>query len=211
MLDRIKQEPKDSKEEQYPQYRKLEEQIKQLTLYQHSFMQKINLICFFQFGGKLMSYQQSQKIMNIIQIHKKVINFSQIYLGTRDGLSAQAFWNKVNGKSNLLMVFKSKMGYIFGEFSPLSSFLFSQTYDQIYPLIEDKNKYAIYCNYQCGPCFGGNYNRDLNIDGTFKGCTSNLGDSYRHNQYQNVRHNTQLFNQATADIVECEIYQVTFA
>lgn len=28
------------------------------------------------------------------------------------------FWNKINGKSNLLIVFKSKSGNIFGAFSP---------------------------------------------------------------------------------------------
>ncbi|CAD8103182.1 unnamed protein product [Paramecium primaurelia] len=222
MLDQMKREPKDPKEEQYPQYRKLEEQFKQLNASQTEFAKQINLIHFGQLDSKLISNQQSWKITNIIQskLNKKVTNFSQIYLGTRDGLSGQAFWNKVNGKSNLLMIFKSKSGYIFGQFSPcqwnqnlnayvqdntMSSFLFSQTHDQIYPLKDANKQNAIYCHQSYGPYIGGG---DIYITADFQNGSSNLGHSYQCDQYQIITKNTHLYGQTTPNIVECEIYQV---
>ncbi|CAD8201885.1 unnamed protein product [Paramecium pentaurelia] len=226
MLDRIKREPRDPKEEQYPQYRKLEEQFKQLNAKQIEFAKQISLINFGQFtiiyDSKFVSNQQSQKIINIIQskLNKKVTNFSQIYLETRDGLNGQAFWNKVNGKSNLLMIFKSKSGYIFGGFSPcqwnqnlnnyvqdntMSSFLFSQTHDQIYPLKDANKQNAIYCHQSYVPYFGSG---DIYIAADFQNGSSNLGNSYQCDQYQITNKNTHLFGQTTPNIVECEIYQV---
>ncbi|CAD8201871.1 unnamed protein product [Paramecium pentaurelia] len=226
MLDRIKREPRDPKEEQYPQYRNLEEQFKQLNAKQIEFAKQINLIHFGQFtkiyDSKLVSFQQSQKIINIIQskLNKNVTNFSQIHLGTRDGLNGQAFWNKVNGKSNLLMIFKSKSGYIFGGFSPcqwnqnlnsyvqdntMSSFLFSQTHDQIYPLKDANKQNAIYCHQSYGPYFGSG---DIYIGADFQNGSSNLGNSYQCDQYQITNKNTHLFGQTTPNIADCEIYQV---
>ncbi|CAD8129773.1 unnamed protein product [Paramecium sonneborni] len=146
---------------------------KSVTLLQQSFAQQINLkycgqICTI-YDGKLISYSQLQKIINFIQSksNKKVKNFTQIYLGSRDGLSAYAYWNKVNNKSDLIIIFKSKSGNIFGGFSPckwqyyqgyvqdntLSSFLFSQTHDQIYPLKEANKAQAIYSNQSYGAYF----------------------------------------------------------
>ncbi|CAD8103168.1 unnamed protein product [Paramecium primaurelia] len=227
MLDRIKREPRDPKEDQYPQYRNLEEQFKQLNAKQIEFAKQISLINFGQFtiiyDSKLVSNQQSQKIINIIQskLNKIVTNFSQIYLGTRDGLSGQAFWNKVQGKSNLLMIFKSKSGYIFGQFSPcqwnqnlnayvqdntMSSFLFSQTHDQIYPLKDANKQNAIYCHQSQGPSFGGGHDLQIGLD--FQNGYSNLGHSYQSDQYQITTKNTHLFGQTTPNIAECEIYQV---
>ena len=64
-----------------------------------------------------------------------------MYKGSRDGLSGFSFWNEVQNKSKLLMIFKSKTEYVFGSYTPIkwkkvkyetvpdktcTSFLFSQ-------------------------------------------------------------------------------------
>ncbi|CAD8161699.1 unnamed protein product [Paramecium pentaurelia] len=64
------------------------------------------------------------------------------------------------------MIFQSKSDQIFGTYSPckwkscngkfvqdntLSSFIFSQNHDQVYPLKQNQKEYAIYCNSQLGP------------------------------------------------------------
>ncbi|CAD8092080.1 unnamed protein product [Paramecium primaurelia] len=135
---------------------------------------------------------------------KKIIKGSvEMYLGSRDGLKAEYFWQKVNNKDNLLMIFKSKSGSIFGAYSPckwvtngqiiadntLTSFIFSQTHDQIYNLKEDK-KYAIYCKSDFGPSYG--YYNDIDIKGDFTDGHSNLGEDYEFDRDKNK--NYQIFS-----------------
>ncbi|CAD8130552.1 unnamed protein product [Paramecium sonneborni] len=151
---------------------------------------------------------------------KKTIKESQlIYNGSRDGLNANSFWNKCDEKSNLLMIFKSQSEYTFGGYSPckwenkcaiqddtLSSFLFSQTHDKIYPLQQDKKQYAIWgCN-SYGPIFG--YNYDICINHDFTG-SSTLGTVYQCDKYVNNQ-TSYLFGQGQPKIVECEIFELKF-
>ncbi|CAD8207583.1 unnamed protein product [Paramecium pentaurelia] len=167
------------------------------------------------------------KIFYILQEKtKKVIKQSDlIYQGTRDGLNNQQYWNSVDGKGNLLMVFKSKCDYIFGAYSPckwesnssnkyvedntLSSFIFSQTHDQVYPLKQDQKQYAIYCfSKYYGPVFGDGH--DICISGNFTDGCSRLGHSYQFSQYKNKNDDPYLFGQNKPEIKECEIYQLQF-
>ncbi|CAD8131027.1 unnamed protein product [Paramecium sonneborni] len=118
------------------------------------------------------------------------------------------------------MVFQSQSGYIFGGYSPyqwlsdkswvqddsLSSFLFSQTHDQIYPLKQEQKQYAICCNSGFGPAFGGGSDRYINSD--FKSGNSKLGDSYEWNKQQKEAYN-HLFGQ-DKPILECEIFELKF-
>ncbi|CAD8125460.1 unnamed protein product [Paramecium sonneborni] len=176
-------------------------------------------------GSCVLQRTYSMQIDNQIssRLNKKIKSFQKVYQGSKDGLNGQTFWNKINGKSNLLMIFKSKSGNIFGGFSlcqwqlnegtyvqdnTISSFLFSQTHNQIYPLKEANKQYAIYCNQTYGAVFGGGH--DIYIRQDFNGGYSNLGHSYQWDQYQNVK-STHLFGQQTPNIVECEIFQVIFA
>ncbi|CAD8194026.1 unnamed protein product [Paramecium pentaurelia] len=165
------------------------------------------------------------KIFYILQERTKK-NIKQpvlIYQGTRDGLNNQQYWKKVNGKENLLMVFKSKSDYIFGAYSPckwescngkyiedntLSSFIFSQTHDQVYPLKQDQKQYAIYCYSGNGPRFGQGY--DIYIQGDFNDGNSRLGCSYQFNQYKGGNDDPYLFGQNKPEIKECEIYELQF-
>ncbi|CAD8214094.1 unnamed protein product [Paramecium octaurelia] len=152
---------------------------------------------------------------------KTIKEFQLIFQGTRDGLNNNSFWNKCNGKCNLLMIFQSQSGYIFGGYSPcrwqnntsyvqddtLSSFIFSQTHDSIYPLILDKKKYAIYCNSGYGPCFGDGH--DICINSDFKDGYSNIGNSYKLDKYDNKK-STHIFGQEKSNITECEIFEIKF-
>ncbi|CAD8214115.1 unnamed protein product [Paramecium octaurelia] len=124
------------------------------------------------------------------------------------------------------MAFQSKSDYIFGAYSPckwesdkghvkdntLSSFIFSQTHDQVYPLKSSYQSEAIYCHSSYGPTFGSSYcqfiksGHDIQISSNFTDGYSNLGHSYEFNQYKNGNGDPYLFGQNQPQIKECEIY-----
>ncbi|CAD8192871.1 unnamed protein product [Paramecium octaurelia] len=234
LLDKMKLlriEFKDLYQEQYPQFSKLQDELKSFNISYQGFIKQIKFIKFEQFnfnfsGTQLLQEWFQYKILNtIVSKNKKIItNIEKIYLSNQDGLNAQAFWNKINYRSNLLMIFKSKSGYIFGAFSPcqwisgggsyvqdnkLSSFIFSQTQDQIYPIKDAQKGNAIYCNQSYGPIFGGGH--DLYFQPDFQNGSSSLGHSYSCDQYQISNRNTHLFGQSNPNIAECEIFMLTFS
>ncbi|CAK63415.1 unnamed protein product (macronuclear) [Paramecium tetraurelia] len=143
------------------------------------------------------------------------------YLGTRDGLNHTKCWSKINGKKNLLIIYKSKSGNIFGAYSPcqwiekqngyvpddtLSSFLFSQTHNQFYPIKEANKAHAIYRHQSYGPSFGQGY--DIYIGSDFTSGSSALGTAYQIDQYQIQDTTTHLFGQTTPNLEECEILEL---
>ncbi|CAD8095085.1 unnamed protein product [Paramecium primaurelia] len=110
------------------------------------------------------------------------------------------------------MVFKSKSDYIFGAYSPckwescngkyiedntLSSFIFSQTHDQVYPLKQDQKQYAIYCHSSVGPRFGQGH--DIQINSDFTDGNSRLGCLYQFNQYKNQNDDPYLYRKQLAN------------
>ncbi|CAD8213818.1 unnamed protein product [Paramecium octaurelia] len=124
---------------------------------------------------------------------------------------------KINFGTDAML--SSQSGYIFGGYSPcqwqqnlgsyvqddtLSSFLFSQTHGQIYPLRQDR-KYSIYSSSGYGPTFGNGH--DIYIASDFKDGYSNLGYAYQWDQYQNQK-SSHLFGQDKPNITECEIYEL---
>ncbi|CAD8213641.1 unnamed protein product [Paramecium pentaurelia] len=149
-----------------------------------------------------------------------------IYLGTRDGLNSNSFWDKVNGKINLLMLFKSKSEFIFGGYTPckqikndggqwitddtLTSFIFSQTKNQIYHLKPDRKQYAMWHQTTYGPVFGTQNGNDIQITKDFQAGSSSLGLNYDCSQFKIENTKTHLFGQSTPNIVECEIYEIQF-
>ncbi|CAD8200159.1 unnamed protein product [Paramecium pentaurelia] len=164
-------------------------------------------------------------LIKILQqkVNKQIKNSILIYTGTKDGLNNQQYWSKVNGKGNLLMVFKSKSDHILGAYSPciwesccgkyvadntLSSFIFSQTNDQVFPLMKDTKKYAIFCHSNYGPIFGNGY--DMKIGGDFKDGYSKLGNSYQYSCQNYGEFEPNLFGQKKPEIKECQIYELQF-
>ncbi|CAD8119047.1 unnamed protein product [Paramecium primaurelia] len=167
------------------------------------------------FWIRLFSYIQEQS--------KKNVKSSQlVYKGSQDGLNSNSFWNCCKGKGYLLMIFKSLSGNVFGGYSPcvwqhhsgnyvqddsLTSFLFSQKHDQIYPLIKNRKQYAIRCNSSHGPKFG--YAHDISIYSDFKSGYSRIGDTYQCNNYED-KQSSHLFGQDKPNIIECQVYEFIF-
>ncbi|CAD8058012.1 unnamed protein product [Paramecium primaurelia] len=157
---------------------------------------------------------------------KTIKSTNLIYLGTRDGLNSNSFWDKVNGKINLLMIFKSKSEFIFGGYTPckqikndggqyiaddtLASFIFSQTKNQIYHLKPDRKQYAMWHQTSYGPVFGTQNGNDILIRQDFQTGSSSLGYNYDCSQFKIENISTHLFGQSTPNIEECEIYEIQF-
>ncbi|CAD8204427.1 unnamed protein product [Paramecium octaurelia] len=154
------------------------------------------------FGLKFYFLQEKSK--------KTIKSLTLIFQGTRNGFNGQSYWKEINNKDNLLMIFQSKNDYIFGAYSPckwvsnlnnyvqddtLSSFIFSQTHNQICPLNQ-------------GPAFGSGH--DFYIGVNFSDGYCKLGNSYEFDKYQNQSENPHLFGQIKPEIKECEIYQAQF-
>ncbi|CAD8125459.1 unnamed protein product [Paramecium sonneborni] len=211
--------------EKQEQFQKLQEYFNNITDKHNQLIQQIQP----NFPNVVINYRQNielykQKIFEIIvqRSEKKLKSTELIYQGSRDGLSSDQFWYYIKGRSNLLMIFLSKSGCVFGGYSPclwsptftgkyvqddlLSSFLFSQTHDQIYPIKYNQRDKAIYCKYDCGPCFGGGY--DIKISSDFQdGSCYHLGNTYKCEQYL-MNKKTHLFGQCKPQIIECEIFQI---
>ncbi|CAK63419.1 unnamed protein product (macronuclear) [Paramecium tetraurelia] len=153
---------------------------------------------------------------------KMISQAKLLYQGTKDGFNSNSFWSKINTKSNLLMIFKTKKDVIFGGYSPCkweshlnnyvedptnSSFIFSYKDQQIqlYPLKEQKKRFAIYCSQNCGPTFGSGF--DLQIGPTFQSGLCKLGQTYNV-ELQGFNPNT-FFGSPQPLIAECEIYELS--
>ncbi|CAD8204813.1 unnamed protein product [Paramecium octaurelia] len=219
ILSGVKQQLSIENQQDYPQYKNL---LKFIKLYDYEQLNFLNKIVLLQNEQKLLTLYSKQKLLNFIQ-HKqnytKKISLQQIYLDTRDGLNIQTFWKKADKKKDLLMIFASKSGYIFGGYSPclsdkskgtyvadhqLSSFLFSETYDEIYPIKLGQRSNAIYCSESYGPIFGSGH--DLFIGADFQ-TGSSIQKSY---DFGNSQLETQIFGYSIPNIKEFEIFQVQF-
>ncbi|CAD8195350.1 unnamed protein product [Paramecium octaurelia] len=134
--------------------------------------------------------------------------------------SFSALMSRINRKSNLLMIFKSRTQYIFGGFTPCQcvirsgahqideqeqSFLFSQTHDEIYPLKE--KRYTMYFN-QSQLEFGC---EDMQIQSDFQKGKSNLGYTYQFSQYGQAHARNHLFGSPEPNIMQFEAIMLTFA
>ena len=97
-------------------------------------------------------------------LNKEIKGLKKLYQATVDGGDAKIFHEKCDNINNVLVIIKSEENKRFGGFSPecfetackskngKNSFLFSFDKQKIYPNI--KEKYGIWCNYDCGPSFG---------------------------------------------------------
>ncbi|CAK59323.1 unnamed protein product (macronuclear) [Paramecium tetraurelia] len=226
VLDQKQNQVKDLKEEKYPEFRRFGELYRQISEKHFSFNKWVDPKLLKTICCSLLTEQFSQKIQDIIQSKtgKKISQAQMIYQGTKDGLNGQIFLTKVNGKSNLLLVFKSSSQYIFGAYTPLkwikqvanyqyiqddscSSLIFSQTHDQIYSLKQESKSLAICFSSGYPIAFGGGH--DISINSDFQTGYSNLGFSYQWEQYKNVKSN-HLFGQDQPKIQECEVFELIF-
>jgi hypothetical protein len=151
--------------------------------------------------------------------------FTLLYRGTRDGFEPRDFHSKCDGHSNTLTIFKAKQSsFIFGGFttadwdsssgwkSDANAFLFSLTNKDNEPLkikVSSKRlQYAIYCESDYGPTFGGEI-RIANNPNTTKNSYSYLGKSYKHPQYAfgTKEADTFLAGSCYFQLAEIEVYK----
>ncbi|CAD8189036.1 unnamed protein product [Paramecium pentaurelia] len=178
---------------------------------------------------ELLSQNYAQKLYRYIeqQSNKKIKNKYLIFSSKKSGLNSNTFFNSIIKKSNLLMIFKSQTQYIFGGYSPCqwlkcnglyhpdetsTSFLFSQTLGEFYPLNSTNKNYAIFMNEQ--EIGFGYQDMKINYQQQFQKGSSNLGYTYTipansTNIYSPVKTNL-LFGQAEPSIKDIEIIMLTF-
>jgi hypothetical protein len=147
------------------------------------------------------------QLIDLIQICEFNLNdkWTLLYRGTRDGFGAKDFHSKCDGKSPTLTIIKAQGSeYIFGAYTEASwkssciyeldphAFLFSLKNKENKPCkmkcVEPYN--AIECNTNYGPIFGGSvygHGDDIRIannSNVNENSHSQLGDSYKHSEYE---------------------------
>ncbi|CAK91013.1 unnamed protein product (macronuclear) [Paramecium tetraurelia] len=172
--------------------------------------------------SSLLSPSNFQDILYKIP-QKQSAKCTLIYQGSKDGFETIKFWNKIQNKSNLLMIMKLKNNVcIFGGYSPCQwlkssqpqfiadnqghSFLFIQNKSvqmQYYPIKSDFKHQAISVNQNYGPLFGKN---DLQIFSDFKEGYINIGQHYFRDPKDNQQ--SLLLGPKLTEITECEVYEL---
>ena len=106
-----------------------------------------------------------------LQKNLEDIKFTPLFSTARDGDMAKEFHKKCDGKSNSLVLVKTKTGKRFGGFTSLhwsyassgnwasdsKAFLFSLDKKKCYNIVQGNESYAIYCHSSYGPYFGDLY------------------------------------------------------
>ncbi|CAD8053954.1 unnamed protein product [Paramecium sonneborni] len=227
-LKRIKyQYIKQSENQKFPDIQDLEnsfmQMIKSTTDLNKQIEKSFNLLN--QMNSSLVSNSYSKYLIDLIQekTNKNIKEIKLLYLGSRDGLNGQSLWNKIDGKENLIFIFKSKNAgkNIFGSYiqckmiqelnnwqsdETMSSFIFSYTHNEIYPLKQDEKQHAILCqpiSYAVWIGMSGN----IGICNDFINGQSYLGSSYEWDKFENKR-SSHLFGGDKPNIEECEVYEL---
>ncbi|CAK72548.1 unnamed protein product (macronuclear) [Paramecium tetraurelia] len=178
-----------------------------------------------QMNSAIIPNSYSKYLIGLIKnkLNQDIKQIKVIYLGSRDGLNGQSLWNKIDGKEHLIYIFKSKNpgNYVFGSYvsckvkqdlnnwqsdESLSSFIFSYTHNEIYPLKQSERQHAILCqpiSYAVWIGMSGN----IGICNDFINGQSYLGSSYEWDKFENKR-SSHLFGGDTPNIEECEVYEL---
>ncbi|CAD8096645.1 unnamed protein product [Paramecium primaurelia] len=175
--------------------------------------------------SNIVPYDYQQQLLSLIEqrTNQKINKINQIYIGSKDGLNSQALWSKINLKQNLLFIFKSKNpgnsifggyanckfnGYLNGYASDdtASSFIFSYTKNEIFPLKQEHKQSAIWCQQNGYAVYFGS-NGDINISTDFINGSSDIGQSYSWNENQGGN-NTYLYGGDKPNIEECEVFEI---
>jgi hypothetical protein len=126
--------------------------------------------------------------------------WSLLYRATRDGFGAKDFHSKCDGNANTLTIFKAKDSkFIFGGFTSVewessnrwksdpNAFILSLTNKENKPvkmkIDPNRHQYTIRCDPGNGPTFGQDFYINNNFNTTMV-YFSQLGDSYKHPQYE---------------------------
>ncbi|KAM3140470.1 hypothetical protein pb186bvf_007450 [Paramecium bursaria] len=171
--------------------------------------------------NKLMPDQEfCDKLIQTISNGKQII-ITSIYEGVKVGVDVKKYYQKCDQQGHLLTVFRQKNGTIFGGYSPskvdsklcnyvpddsLSSFIYQYNKRQIFK--QKYKNYALYCNPQYGPSYGGGF--DLCVQSNTAGY-SNLGHTYNTEGLDIPNKKFHMFGgEEKPDIVDCYIFQIKF-
>ena len=157
-----------------------------------------------------------ETIIENLNLNKKLeeIKFIPLFSTLSDGDSASQFHSKCNGKSNSLVLVKTKAGKRFGGFTSLhwsyasnsyandsKAFVFSLDNRECYKSNNGGN--AIYCHGSYGPTFGGGFDLYL-ADGCLNNNSSSTNQSsYNYNGKNYALNGSQYFRTEVY-----EVYQV---
>ncbi|CAD8099171.1 unnamed protein product [Paramecium primaurelia] len=226
-LEQVTENQKKELEKAQIQFKDINQVYEQITEFKQIY--KIGNDSFEIGDTELLSQDYAQKLYKYIeqQSNKKIKNKYLIFSSKKSGLNSNTFFNSINKKSNLLMIFKSQTQYIFGGYSPCqwlkcngyyhpdetsTSFLFSQTLGEFYPINSTNKNYAILMNEQ--EIGFGYQDMKINYQQQFQKGSSNLGYTYTipansTNINSPVKTNL-LFGQAEPSIKDIEIIMLTF-
>ena len=157
--------------------------------------------------------EEINKNLNL-QKNLEEIKFTPLFSTARDGETAKAFHNKCDGKSNSLVLVKTKEGKRFGGFTSLhwsyassgnygsdsKAFLFSLDKKKCYNINPNSTSNAIVCNSSIGPVFGSGY--DLYISN----CFSTNRDS--HTSQSTYNYNNENYSLNGEQYFVPEVYEV---
>jgi len=182
----------------------------------------------FLFKGKIDSVilsdkNQASDLMHLcgFPVNQKL---SLIYRASQDGFEACSFHEKCNYKPNTLVIIKSANGNIFGGYTEQSwNYINNCNVDPnafIFSLINKDNKpikmkcikpsQAIYCSTDYGPNFGLNDIEISNESNIGTNSVSNLGDSYKHPDYEYESNEAQSFlaGSCKLQVSEIEVFTI---
>ena len=154
------------------------------------------------FKSQILTGQQPSELIKLCEFNPKD-KFTLLYRGSIHGFSSNNFHSKCDGKANTLTIIKvCGTSFIFGAFttavwdcsnqfkSDPNAFLFSLTNKENKPckmkIDSNRHQYAIICNSQYGPVFGGSPHSDIYIASnanTLMTSCSHLCHNYKHPQY----------------------------
>ena len=141
-----------------------------------------------------MSDESFEKIMNLCKFKNQ--KWKLIYRASRDGFKGENFHNKCDDISNTLTIIKTSNGSIFGGFTSASwskiegfkedpyAFLFRNKSNENVLIECSEPSNAIYCNKNCGPCFGDDDIKISNMSNLNTESESVIGFTYGESKFE---------------------------
>jgi len=190
----------------------------------HSLTESIVVITTEETSSNLVNQSQSNQISEWVTESLKIsnLNLRLLFKASRDGYSAEAFKSKCERKANTVTVARTNHGKLIGGFTTIAwetptegshvyeedesetSFLFSLTYNEKYPIKHELRQFAV-CNTQSlGPLFGGGSDLEIVDD-----CNVNYNSfSGTDHTYASKRNPHEFYGDEKYLIQDYEVYEV---
>jgi hypothetical protein len=178
------------------------------------------------FKSVILTDQQPSELIKLCEFNQ-TNRFKLLYRASRDGFGSNDFHSKCDGHSNTLTIYRAN-GFIFGGYTSAcweschpaqwkfdsNAFLFSLTNKENEPckmkIKSNKHQYAIYCNLDYGPTFGGGGDIEIASNSNAnKESFTFLGWAYKHPKYVAGTNKAESFlaGEFNFQLSEIEVYQ----